>query len=200
VFHILPQFFGHANNTDWVHGREIGSGDYSNSTTTITIWYPDCVAQPTTTDQAMATLFVAFGVQYGFHLLWHGRLDDVVQTLRTAVPRSSPPRGGGVWFEEDLGLVLDLADAQSYEAWRAGTAPLVYYPFKQALFVLRAREMARLAERGVASEALIARVEQRALGGQASDGSFCNQVRVGQDGKALLCPSLTTARERQRRC
>ena len=78
--------------------------------------------------------------------------------------------------------MLDLAD----EAWKAGTALLEYCPFKHALFVLGDREMVQVAKGGVAPEALISRVEQRALDKQPMG----RQVRVGQDGKALPLPKF----------
>ena len=84
--------------------------------------------------------------------------------------------------------MLDKADDKSYLAWKNGSAPLVYAPFKQAVFVLAAREMALVVEGGVVTPKMLARLERRMLDAQAADGSFCHHVRLGPDGKALPLP------------
>jgi hypothetical protein len=46
--------------------------------------------------------------------------------------------------------LLDKADYESYKAWASGDAPLTFCPFKQAIFVFAAREMAMVVDGGVA--------------------------------------------------
>ena len=195
AFHIVPgPFHGHANDSDWMHGQVLGDASCPAARGTgsvVTVRHPNWVPQALAADRKMAGLFVDFAVQYAFHLLWRGQRGGAAELLRRAAASTHPGSGdtSGIWFSEELGLILDKADYPSYLAWKNGSAPLVYAPFKQALFVLAAREMALVVEGGVVTPVMVAQLEQRILGAQAADGSFCHRVRLGADGKALPLPA-----------
>ena len=194
IFHILPTFHGHANDSDWMHGQVLGHARCPSDRGTgsvVAIRHPNWVPQPGSVDREMARLFVDFAVQYAFHLLWRGNREGATELLRRAAAGTVPGSGGpsGIWFSEELGLMLDKADYKSYFAWKNGSAPMVYAPFKQALFVLAAREMALVVEGGVVAPKMVARLEQRMLDAQAADGSFCHRVKLGADGNPLPLPA-----------
>ena len=190
AFHVLPTFSGHVNDTDRVHGRVLGAARCSGSldganNLSVAIRHLDYVAQPHAVDIAMAGAFVDFAVQYAFHSYWHGDVATAFAVIR-AVTQTSPRPGGSVWFCAELGLVLDKADAAHYAAWRSG-APMIFCPFKQALFLLAVRSMG-LVEDGSVPQAMVARLEQRIVEAQAGDGSYCMFVRLDQRGKRLPLP------------
>ena len=186
IFNVRADFHGHNNDSDRAHGTVLGGASCADHEV-VAIRFPHYIQQPNATDRAMAANFVDFAVQYAFYLLWNGEQSAATTILRTAADQTKQPKAG-IWFEEELGLLLDQADAVNYDKWKAGKGPLVYCPFKQALFVLAAREMA-LVGGGVAPESLLSRLEHRALDGQAADGSFCHRVELGADGKRLPLPA-----------
>lgn len=192
AFHVLSTFRGHANNTDLVHGRILGTAPCSGtldgaSNLSVAIRHFDYVMQPHATDFAMAGAFVDFGVQYAFHSYWHGDIATASAIILAITQTTHPPNGGGVWFCSELGLVLDTADAAHYASWCSG-APMIYCPYKQALFILAARSMG-LVEDGLVPKKMIRQLEQRIVEAQAQDGSYCNFVRLDKHGVRLPLPN-----------
>ena len=189
IFHVLPTFHGHITDPDRAHGRVLGAAKTCTGSMdgalnlSATVRHPDYAVQPQATDEAMAGAFIDFAVYYAFHHYWNGSNTAAAAVLRD-VMRAAPPAGGGVWYCAELGLVLDKADNAHYLAWRDGSAPMTYCPFKQALILLAARTMGLV----LVSPAVVARLEQRVLESQAADGSFCMFVRLDKHGDRLPLP------------
>jgi hypothetical protein len=189
-FHVLDEFRLHNTDSDPVHGSVILSAyaaaskradDPTTAPRRVDVRAMGFRTAPEQENLDFAATFVDPAVYYAFHLYWNGDRDGARAVLLRCL---DPDAGIPIHYDHELGLLLDAADQQGHEAMVNGERPyMLYAPFKQALFLMAARQM-NLVGNGV-PPAVAARLEQRVVEAQNLAGGFRHLVPVDDQGNRV---------------